>query len=123
MDDCLVAYHRRQFTPPSDQPIDSWKGQVIDKYDDITPEQLVSMSAEQLSEYYHALYQEAGKLLFMIPQLNPDDKPQSEWYYFPKGEIGWWMHSSLQHSVLGIADALAGLVDYYSEKMVTNADE
>lgn len=90
----------------------------------MTPEKLIAMDEVERNDYYHALYQEAGKLLFMIPDMRPSDKPAEDWYYFPEGkDVGWWQHVSLHSAVMGIADALAGLVDYYYLESGTDGDQ
>jgi len=82
------------------------------KYDYMDAAKLNAMTADERGEYYHALYQYFGRMLFIVHEVEPailDDNETQKYPNIPQAE--YWALSALGHAFHGVVDGLAGLVE------------
>ena len=75
------------------------------KYDYMDAAKLNAMTADERGEYYHALYQYFGRMLFIVHEVD------KEWPYSNIPQAEYWALSALGHAFHGLVDGLAGLVE------------
>ena len=81
------------------------------KYDDMDAAKLNAMSADERGEYYQALYQYFGRMLFIVHEVDPAISEKEEWPYSNIPQAEYWALSALGHAFHGVVDGLVGLVD------------
>lgn len=80
------------------------------KYDDMTAERLNAMTTEERGEYYHAMYQYFGRMLFIVHETKPAILDDNETWAYPNiPQAEYWALSTLHRSFMAVVDGLAGL--------------